>query len=203
MFDIVFAQSEKEKKEFWKKAQELGFNGLIFIEDFGQNTGAEAVLIKTDNANELKKQILASKKKYDIIAVLGSNDEINRIAAESQISILLNPEHSRKQDFMHYRNSGLNQVVCNLVAKNNISIAINFSEFSAIKSNKEKAQVLGRIMQNAKLCRKFKAKMLIASFAKSPDKMASISELKNFALSAGMSNSQAKEAFESLKKKAI
>ncbi len=196
MFDIVFAGSEEEKNTFWKKAEELGFDGIIFIENYKDNKKAEAVLIKTEDVNELIKSAAKAGKEKKIVFVQGSNDEINRTAVENKnVRVLLSPEHSRGKDFMHYRNSGLNQVLCGLAAKNNIAIGVNLSEFSCMKDNREKALVLGRIMQNIRLCNKFKVKMFIASFAKKPDEMVSADGLKSFALSIGMSTSQTKKIF--------
>jgi len=55
-------------------------------------------------------------------------------------------------------------------AKN--GVAIGFSMYSILSAGPQKrAIVMGRIMQNIKLCRKFKVKMKIASFAKSPGGM--------------------------------
>ena len=65
----------------------------------------------------------------DFKIVLGGNDKQNRAAVENKnLDILLSPEIIRGRDFMHSRDSGLNQVLCTLAYKNNIAIGFNFSD---------------------------------------------------------------------------
>ena len=49
-------------------------------------------------------------------------------------------------------------------------------------------------MQNIKLCRKYKARLILASFSREKEAMLSASDMKNLALSFGMSTQQAKQA---------
>lgn len=202
MFDIVFAHTEKEKNAFMKQAQKLGFDGLLFLEDFEQKKQKNrGVLINATNKAVLRKQLSKAKSgnEKNIVIMLGSDDEINREAIESRkIDILLSPEHTRKNDFTHYRNSGLNDVLCNLAKANNIAIAIDFNGLNSMKNEKEKALRLGRIMQNIRICSKTGAKMIIASFSKTPEQMFSARDLRSFCLAIGMNTKQAKEALSYL-----
>src|SRR3989344_8700756 len=59
-----------------------------------------------------------------------------------KIDIIASLERSSGNDFMHYRNSGLNQVFCKLAKKNNIAVGFNFSDILKDKPN------IGRMMQN-------------------------------------------------------
>jgi len=201
MYDIVFAGNDR--KGFEKKAKQLGFKSILSVEDFGKDQGADIVLIDVTDVKELRKQIAKSKRKYKMIVVRGSTDEINRTSIESnQIDVLLSPEYSRRQDFMHYRNSGLNQVLCKAASKNNIAIGISLNEFKKVKDEKEKAMKLGRIMQNIRLCSKYKTKILLASFSETPEQMVSASDLKDFALAIGMGTKQAQESLKTAGRKA-
>ena len=123
------------------------------------------VLIRAENKEELHLKINKAKGKK--IVVLGSNNEVNRAALESKnVDVLLSPELTRKKDYMKYRDSGLNQVLCKIAHNNGKAIGINYDEIKKIKDKKEKAQRIGRIIQNIRLCRKYKVKIILVSFSK-------------------------------------
>src|SRR3989344_5330100 len=100
-------------------------------------------IIKIKNINELNRQI---KKDYFNIA-FGDSDEINRRILENKnIQLLLDPE-TNNEDYMHSRNSGLNQVLAKLAKKNNAAIGFSINRLLKI-SNEERTDLLGKIMQN-------------------------------------------------------
>src|SRR3989344_1223899 len=115
-------------------------------------------LIEAKNLMDLRRRLVNAS---GIIIVQGGDEIINRYALEdNKINILLNPENNKNRDFMHARNSGLNQILCRLANKNNKPIGINFN--SLLEMNEiERIYALGRIMQNIKLCRKYKVKVSI------------------------------------------
>lgn len=134
---------------------------------------SDYVLIRAGNKGELHKKIIKAEGKK--IAVLGSNNEVNRAALESKnVFMLLSPEIERKKDYMKYRDSGLNHVLCKIARDNNVAIGINYDEIKRIKDRKEKALRLGRIIQNIRLCKKYGVKIALVS-GKATD-----FELKNF-----------------------
>lgn len=142
-------------------------------------------MIKARNVDELVKKI---NKTEGLVVVEGGNDKINRAALENKkVDVLLGPEKGRDKDFTHYRNSGLNQVLCRLAKKNDIAIGFDFND---ILDTNFKAKILGRMMQNVKLCRKFKVKMVILDFKKERSK----EELKSFGISLGMTPGEVKKA---------
>ena len=97
-----------------------------------------------------------------IIAVQGGNDKVNRASlATNKVDILIDPHLGQRKDNYHQRNSGLNQVLLNLAKTN--KVAIGFS-FKTILNDKKRASNLGRIIQNIKLCRKYKVKMVILDY---------------------------------------
>ncbi len=58
----------------------------------------------------------------------------------------------------------------------------------------ERSKILRRMMQNVKLCRKYKVKMLINSFAKNEYELRSRDALKSFGLVIGMNSREVIEA---------
>ena len=118
--------------------------------------------------------------------VKGYSERTNRAAVSNKkVDILLSPEKNIKKDFMHSRNSGLNQVMCKLAKKNNVAIGFNFQDVLNSKG-KNRNDILGRMMLNVKLCRKYKVKMYIVNITKKWYEKRSEKELKEFGLFLGM-----------------
>jgi len=103
---------------------------------------------------------------------------------------------------MHQRDSGLNHVLCKLANKNKIAIGINFSD---LLKEKHLSKRIGRIMQNIKLCRKFKVNLVLASFAKDKHEQRNPKDLEIFAQTIGMTPFQAKTSlnFKKLEKRTV
>src|SRR3989344_2945509 len=100
--------------------------------------------------------------------VFGGDPKINRSAVENKsVDILINPERNSEEDFMHYRNSGLNQVLCKLAKKNDVAIGFNFN-YVLNSEGILRSKILGRMMQNVKLCQKYKVKMVIINLKENP-----------------------------------
>ena len=143
---------------------------------------------------------LGSEIKYfkDLRIVEGGSEEKNRKAVEDKsIDILLSPERNAQNDKMASRNSGLNQVLCKLAYDNKIAIGFSFAE---LLNSKEKSKVIGRWAQNIRLCRKYKVKMVLASFANNKWEMRSPKDLFSLALTLGMTGREATEALNFKKK---
>jgi ribonuclease P/MRP protein subunit RPP1 len=156
----------------------------------------DTLIIKAKTKSELNKLISRNHGKYKFLAVQGSNDEVNRAALEDKrVDLLLNPEIERTRDFSDWRNSGLNDVLCRFAAQNKVSIGIDLSTFPSEKFSL--AERLGRIMQNIKLCRKFKAKMIVFSSETSINDH----DLMSISLALGMSTEQTKTSLSILEKK--
>jgi len=164
--------------------KELSNSSLIYVN-----------LIETKNTKDLRKKIESSG---GLIVIKGANDDINRAALENRrTDILLNPENESEKDFIHFRNSGLNQVLCKLANKN--KTAIGFS-FSILMNSEKKELVLGRMMQNVFLCRKYKVKMVLGSFAKKENEIKNEKELMSFGKVIGMNGKEIKEGLNFRKK---
>jgi RNase P/RNase MRP subunit p30 len=127
------------------------------------------------------------------VIVKGGNDKVNRLAVSSRkVDILLDPHVGYRKDFMHNRNSGLNQVLCKLARDNNVAIGFSFSNILHSKDYRE----FGRIMQNIKLCRKYKIKMIVGNFAKSKLDVRELSDVYSLFKVLGMTGKELKESGE-------
>ena len=114
------------------------------------------------NINELRKEINKTK---DLVVVEAGNENLNKfLVANQKIDIIFNFEKFSGRDYFNIRNSGLNQVVCASLKKNNIKVGFSFSEVLK-KENKERAVLLGKMMQNVRFCKKYKVKMIFDNFS--------------------------------------
>jgi RNase P/RNase MRP subunit p30 len=128
--------------------------------------------------------------------VEGSKDN-RKIVENKKIDILINPEKYSRNDSLHYRNSGLDQISCKLANKNKIAIGFSFSQFL---NSDNRSELLGRMIQNVRLCRKYKVKMVVASFAKNKYEMRDAKDLLAFCRVIGMNGKEANDALNFKKK---
>ena len=162
----------KRNKKIEKKALALGLE-IVFLKKISNvnelNTKKDSkdydgILIKNQNIDVMRRIIDKSQNFFKEIIVLGMNDEINRTCLEhKKTTSLLSPEFGRTRDYVNYRNSGLNQILCKIAKQNNKTIIENFSDLNTDK--KSKAMILGRMLQNARLCRKYNVKFILRNFS--------------------------------------
>jgi len=172
--DYVFPDGNEE--EFIEMALKLGYGGLCFIYRYSRNMDNDEKVKKLQEKTKLKLSygFLASLKdankikSKNLIFVKGSAK--NRFFIEKKkADVLFSLEDGKREDFMHHRASGLNHVLCSLANKNKVVVGFSFNLLLRNKKNLHK--LLGRMMQNIRLCRKFKVKTLIGSFAERPFEM--------------------------------
>ena len=141
-------------------------------------------------------EILKQKKYCGKIAIFGRENIFNRRALETlKINYLISPEKElteKRKDTLKQRDSGLNHVTAKIAEKNNIAIVIDFSDIQNINDKKQKASRLSRIIQNIKICRKAKCKILIWNLTNKINKYS----LQAFGFSLGMSSQQVSEAIK-------
>lgn len=120
----------------------------------------------------------------------------NRKIIETRADILLNPHINNLKDHLFYRQSGLNDVLCKIAKKNNVAVAVSLDQFNeAIK--------VGRIMQNARFCRKYKVVFLILSLASDEYGLRSPKDVEALYRLIGCSGKMIKEAQEFLRTKVL
>lgn len=139
----------------------------------------EKTLIKAENIKQLKSKL----NKAQGFVIVDVNDEkiLRAIINDRKVRVLINVENSSHKDFMHARNSGLNQVLCKILKERNIIVGFSFDSVYN-KDGMERAILLGRMMQNVNLCRKFKVKMAVVDFLGNKEK-----DLNSFGVCIGLS----------------
>ncbi len=190
--DIVFPDNNED--EFIEMALKLGYSSLYLIysvENFNKRE------IKNKKL-KIKKGIIADiknfqkAKKLSEFVIIKSSENNRHVLEKLKPSILFDLEKESKKDFIHHRASGLNQVLCKIAQQNKVAIGFSFSSILNLNT-----KVLGRIRQNIKLCRKYKVKTAIASFASKPYEMRSPHDLIALFICFGMHPSEAKKSLNS------
>jgi RNase P/RNase MRP subunit p30 len=151
------------------------------------------MIINTSNLQEIRNQIQKSKKvnPEETIIIRAGDEEFNRKVLEIKgVGILLSPELNNEKDKLKQRSSGLNEFLCKLAAKNNISIAIDVESLKK-QDKKSKAKTLARIIQNITLCKRTKTQIILW-----PENKYKKQDTMSFLMALKSSSKQAKKATE-------
>lgn len=168
MIDIVFPKDNA--KEFIMIAEKLGHNGLVLVYDKHKDVSG------LQKETGLKLYLTTAKK------IIKNKGDARQLFEKSKNAIIFDLENQEK-DFTKLRNSGLNEVICEIAKKNNIIIGLSFS---SILDSRKKSIIIGRMMQNAMLCKKKRVQIILASFADNPWQMRSRTELTALAKEVGL-----------------
>ena len=178
MKNMDFIIPNKNEKTLISKAKQLGIKHLCLVyelKDLGkkekkQEEGIKLFYGALCNTTDLGK----AKKIADFTLV--QNPERKAIEKKSP-NILFDLELSNKRDFMFQRNSGLNHILCRFMRENQIAYYVNFNQ---ILKSKNKQILLGRIIQNLRLCKKYNVKVGIASFSNKLTDMRNPLDMRSF-----------------------
>lgn len=174
MIDIVLPKNNEA--EFIEVASKLGIKKLYFIYDFDEfdkdkiNKKSESI----ENKNiDIKTCLLINQKNLNKsynqskLLVVKSSEQDRHFIESKKIRLIYGFEETPKKDYLHQRASGLNHHICELANKNNV--AVGFSYSSLFNKNLIFASaIIGRMIQNIKLCQKYKVKMVTGSFSDKP-----------------------------------
>ena len=204
--DLVLAKSNE--KEFIEIAERLSIEDICFVynfknkNDFFQN---QEKINKLQEKTKLRlftgliadsKNIIKAKKLAKLVIYKSTGNDRHAIE-KSKANVIFDLGTIATKDSMHHRNSGLNHVLCKLANKNNVIIGFSFSSILNIEGI-IRSQILGRMIQNIRLCRKYKVKTIIASFAEKPYELRSCSDLKSVFISLGMHPKEANDSLENI-----
>ena len=149
------------------------------------------------NERDKKKQIVlinkAKSKNIKTFIEASEDAKANRFLIERVVpDVMYNFEKVPRKDSVHYKRSGLDQVLCKLLAKKNITVGFSFS--SILNAQKPEV-VIGRILQNIRFCKKYKVKMVFSPFATDPYQLRTEKDLKAFLLGLGVDTGVVKKMF--------
>lgn len=133
------------------------------------------------------------KENYKLRNMIISDRGERKNFESNKIKMFFDLENLQERDFIHQRNSGLNHILAKIAHDKDKIIGFNFSTILNAPPEK-KALILGRMRQNVKLCRKYKVKMFLGSFASEPFELRSNYELRAFGYIIGMNPKEVKDS---------
>lgn len=123
-----------------------------------------ALFISSCKRNELLKNINAAHQKKLLSFVQAQEPELNRFILEKTSATgIVNLEYIHPNDHLHFRKSGLDQVLCNIAQKQKKVI---ITTLQALKASENRPKILGRIMQNISFCQKYHVQYILVSGAR-------------------------------------
>lgn len=193
--DIALPNGNEE--ELVAMARRLGIAGLVFLYPDKQKVRKQAEPQCADSDVPVWRGLCASGKecvklRRDALVYAAALDPAKAevVLEKGSADSVFYLENSRRSDSMHYRLSGLNQVLCAHARTKEVQIGIALQPLLC-SSGKRRAQLLGRYGQNIRFCRKFKTEMTVASLATSPWELWAPDEIRSLLLSLGASAGQA------------
>jgi len=188
---IDVAKPNGNEEDFISQAKKLDTKGIIFLYENPKKIDLEKIKsLNTKNFHVKSGIIVKDKvagKKCDFIFSKGLRSHFEN----GNVEIIFGLEEQHKKDKHHYRKSGLNQVLCGLAKSKKIMIGYGFS--SVLKA-KDRGLIVGRMIQNINMCRKYKVQVMIASFAEKPQELRFWKDLVSFGITLGLNHKDAKEA---------
>lgn len=159
MREFVLTQFGQEEK-ILQKATELNHKTLCLVYNVSESIKLTPNLVKKLKISfdgDLKFGLDIKERKYlknslfDVFLQLGTSKE----TVFRGINYIYNNENEEEKDFIHQRRSGLNHVILADLTEKGVGILFSYSELQKANA-KRKSLILGRIMQNIKLCKKYK-----------------------------------------------
>lgn len=111
------------------------------------------------------------------------------------VSMLADLELDGRKDNVHHRSSGLDSTTARLCAQHGVLIGVNLANLRTLDP-----LVLGRVMQNIRLCRKHKTAMAVFSNARDASELPDEGDTQALLRTLGMSTSEAKRALGALER---
>ena len=115
------------------------------------------VIINEASWEKARKEIDRAFNEKKKVIVKGREIEFNRLVLENKKADALILSHKGQKDRLKERASGLNQVLCKIAHESGKTLLIDFKEILEARGI-ERAEILGRLMQNIVLLQKYKVK---------------------------------------------
>ncbi|MDP7141346.1 MAG: RNase P subunit p30 family protein [Candidatus Woesearchaeota archaeon] len=180
--DIVFPKNNEN--DFIELAEKLGYNSLCLVYKLKSFKNSYDSKIKLTFGVLAEPNEVRKAKKLSEFVFVKSSDKDRAVMENNKNLFLFGLEKAARHDFIHHR-AGLNQVLCKIAYKNKIKICIPFSDVLN-SEDVERANILGRMLQNIRICRKYKVEVFVGSFASEPFDMRTVHDLTAFGKVLGM-----------------
>ncbi len=197
MIDICLPKGNE--KGLSEQAKELGYGEVVFLYPTrGELLEKKKVFpavgfyLRAEKISDLKK-INSVYLEADLTAVSSQDESVIRAAASNpKVDLLFEITSASGKDHLHYRRSGVNDIVVNIAKKSGQSYGLSFRHFLEQKPI-ARAKILGREMQNIRLARR-KIPIIIASFSEIPEQIRKPENLQTFSRVLGLNHPQSRAA---------
>jgi RNase P/RNase MRP subunit p30 len=180
--DLVFPHGNEE--HLAQMAQRLGVRHLILCYELKdpllRERAKEVAMLSHDGFTAEFAVLVASQqdvsraRNYTKSIVATARPELFE---DKRVAYVIDFESGRRDDFIHHRNSGLNQVFIENAKRTGKVLLVNAHNLIAGKL--PQAVILGRIMQNNTFFRKYRPGLLVVSGAMEPLEMRAPRDLQN------------------------
>jgi RNase P/RNase MRP subunit p30 len=204
--DIVFPDGKE--KDFIKMAERLSIPALALTYEHGNKKDYRplrekiAALQKKTQVSlflalQAKQSDIGRARRFCDLLIVRSTPTDRAVIERKEVDCLFGLEGSHRKDPMHFRASGMNQVIGKIMSDNGIILCMPFS-WVLDEDGERRATIIGRIMQNMRIAKQFKVKAAWASFATHPYDMRSMHDMASIGVTFGMDAAQAKDAINEL-----
>jgi hypothetical protein len=197
MIDIVFPDQNEE--EFISMAEKLGYDSMCFFYKELKPAYIKHIehLQKGTKVRLFTASSISKKLRPDIL-IIKTTDPRQWLEGR-KADLVFGMESNKDKDTITQKRSGLNHVLCSIAKQKDKIIGFDFGAILLAKGRR-RSVLLGRTMQNIKLCRKYKVETAIASFAHEPLRMRNPVDLRAFFSMLGMGDKETKESLSSAEK---
>jgi len=164
--------------EFIQIAQRLGTKGLLFLycdEKLEKEQIQKVSSLQKDTKVKLYTGLLILKNTNKPGITFAKAEQQN--IENRNLKFMFDFEEQEEKDSFHYRRSGANQVLCNIMKDKNKVFVLDMEK---IITSKQKEKLLGRMQQNLMLIKKYKLDSIICSFSTKPENLRAEKEYSSF-----------------------
>lgn len=187
MQDILIPSGNEA--ELLKQAADLGYTSALLVYDDNKKFFTRKATLD---------YICTTTKSTQKGVIEATPENVRKLVEHIKPAAIHSLEVHAPKDYIHQR-GGLNHVLAKLMKKNNITYVLNFRQVLTSK-NSSRSAILGRMIQNVKVCQKYAVPLRIASFAKTPMEIRSPEDLKSLFTILGMDTSNLRTAFSKILK---
>lgn len=141
-----------------RDAKTLGYDSLVIVNGTPCEKHGVCLL-----RGEITERVPRTKKK-GIVYLYHANGNDRPAFETGKVDIVYGLEYVERKDRVNQRQSGLNHILAKIAAKKNISLGFFLMPLLELSPSK-RAQILGRLRQNLRLCHKYGVRVVIGTFA--------------------------------------
>lgn len=162
----------KWTSELEELSKALGFTKTYFMErDLILVSGSKKEILQKSQQAKQKKLLVAYEAEFN------EEEKLRFVLEKTSVDLVFGVEKVHSKDSLHFLRGGLDQVLCTIAAERGKMIGFSFAE---ILNSQKRALLMGRMMLNFKLCRKYKLKTVFSNFSREKMELRSAQDLGAF-----------------------